>query len=375
MTLLRRALCLLLLLVCGGSFVSAQPRPAVKSGDFVYVSGIAGGKGDIREQIEQVLNQLSRTLQSSGSNIAQVAAMHVYLRDGADFAAMNEAYRAFWPADPPTRTTIIAGQLSPDARVQIAAVALRNGAERKVILPAGWQKTPNYSYGIQSGNTLFLAGLLARDPRTGTDTGGDITAQTKQAMKNAGEVLQAAGMSFADAVSSRVFITDAAQFQTMNAAYRPHFPGAPPARATVRTNLPGAQYLVEVTLLAVRDTDRQVINTGSDQLPYSSAIRVGNRLYVAGMVGNNDKNAGDAAAQTKQALENLGAALKLAGFTWKEVVDELVYITGAEYNGAVETASRATLGKTPRARTATVTGLVIPAPLVEIMLVAVRKKI
>jgi enamine deaminase RidA (YjgF/YER057c/UK114 family) len=352
----------------------ANPPEAVKAGDFIFVSGIVVEKGDLREQTREVLNRLSRVLQSSGSSLAQTASVYVYLRDAADFEAMNEVYRTFWPKDPPARTTIIAGLVAPSARVQISAVALRNGAERTVIHPSGWQKSPNYSYGIRSGDTLFLAGLVARDPKTGADTGGDITVQTRQVLQNAGEILKAGGMSHTDAVSSRVFITDAAQFQTMNTAYRPFFPQAPPARATVKAKLARPQYAVEITLLAVRHADRQVINTGGENLPYSSAVRVGNRLFVSGMIGSTESNSGDAATQTRQSLDRIGEAMKAAGFAWSDVVDQIVYVTGADHHRAVDQASHAVFGNSTSARTTIVTELVIPPPLVEIMLVAVRKK-
>ncbi len=351
----------------------ATPPEAVRAGEFVYVSGIAAVKGDVRGQTREVLNRLSRILQSSGSSLAQTASVYVYLRDAADFEAMNEVYRTFWPKDPPARTTIIAGSIEPEARLQISAVALRNGAERTVIHPAGWQKNPNYSYGVKSGDTLFLAGLVARDPKTNTDVSGDITAQTRQALQNAGEILKAGGMTYADAVSSRVFITDASQFQTMNAAYRPFFPQVLPARATVKAKLARPQYAVEITLLAVRHADRQVINPGNNNRPYSSAVRVGDRLYVSGMIGSTEKNVGDAAAQTQQSLDSLGEAIKAAGFDWRHVVDQLVYLTGAEHNSAMDRASRAVLGRSAPARTTVVTELVIPPPLVEIMLVADKR--
>jgi enamine deaminase RidA (YjgF/YER057c/UK114 family) len=351
----------------------AKPPQAVRAGDFVYVSGVTVPKGEVREQTRRVLSSLSRILQSSGSSLAQTASVYVYLRDAAEFEAMNEVYRTFWPKDPPARTTIIAGMIEPEARVQISAVAIRSGAERAVVHPAGWQKNPNYSYGVKSGDTLFLAGLVARDPKTNADTGGDITAQTKQILQNAGEILQAAGMSFADAVNSRVFITDAAQFRTMNAAYRPFFPQVLPARATVKARLARPQYAVEITLLAVRGADRQVVNPGNDTRPYSSAVRVGERLYVAGMIGSTEKNAGDAEAQTRQSFDSLGEAVKAAGFEWRHVVDQLVYLTGAEHYGAMERVSRTVFGRSAPARATVVTELVIPPPLVEIMLVADKR--
>ena len=44
----------------------------------------------------------------AGVSLDRAAAVHVYLRDAADFAAMNEAYAPFFPVDPPTRTTVVA---------------------------------------------------------------------------------------------------------------------------------------------------------------------------------------------------------------------------------------------------------------------------
>ena len=173
----------------------------------------------------------------------------------------------------------------PEALVEIALVAIKDGAERRVVHPAGWNKSPNYSYGIQSGDTLFLAGLVARNMKDNSIVAGDIGLQTQTVLSNAGEILKAAGMTHADVASSRVFITDAAKFQDMNAAYRPFFPKDPPARATVKAALMNPGFQVEITLLAVKSSDREAINPpGADGKParpspnYSSGIRVGNRL-------------------------------------------------------------------------------------------------
>ena len=59
----------------------------------------------------------------------------------------------------------------------------------------------------------------------------------------------------------------------------------------------------------------------------SSAIKVGNRLYVSGILGNNAENKGNIEAQTKEALARIERTLKAAGFDWTDVVDGVVYIT------------------------------------------------
>ena len=117
-------------------------------------------------------------------------------------------------------------------------VALRDGVERQVVHPDAWLRSPSpYSYGIQSGNTLFLSGLVSRNGKDNTVVPGDMKTQTQTVLQNAREILAAAGMTLADVVSSRVYITDTALFQDMNAVYRDGFPPVPPARATVRCGL------------------------------------------------------------------------------------------------------------------------------------------
>ena len=360
--------------------------PAVKAGNFVYVSGALAtdekGRvvpGTIQEQTKRVLNHLSTVLKASGSRLDNAASVNVYLKSAADFEAMNEVYRGFWSKDPPTRTTVVTDLVRPEALVEIGLVAIKDGAERRVVHPAGWNKSPNYSYGIQSGDTLFLAGLVARSMKDNSVVAGDIGLQTQTVLSNAGEILKAAGMTHADVASSRVFITDSAKFQDMNAAYRPFFPKDPPARATVKAALMNPSFQVEITLLAVKSSDRQAINPlGADGKPaqpspnYSSGIRVGNRLYVAGMVGSTESNKGDMKAQTRESLNTIGRTIKAAGFDWSHVVEGLVYVTDVRQFTAMNEAYQETFTKDFPARTTVGIEIVIPDPLVEIMLTAVK---
>ncbi len=363
--------------------------PAVKAGGLIYVAGHVATdaqgqviKGDIKAQTRQVLDNIAAVLKAGGSSLANAASVMVYLRSASDFAAMNEVYRTYWPKDPPTRTTVVVSApfALPDALVEMSMVAVPDGGERTVVHPSDWIQSPNpYSYGIKSGNTLFLAGLISRNGKDNTVVTGDITAQTKTVLDNGGAILKAAGMSYADVVSARVFITDVANFQAMNAAYRPYFSATPPARATVKAGLMGADYLVEITLVAVKDATRAAFTTpNADGTPgtanpnLSGAIRVGNRLYLAGMLGNTDTNKGNVAAQTAETLARIGRTLKAAGFDWPHVVDSVVYLPDiarfAEMNGVY----RPVFTKEFPARATVGVGLVNAEGLVEIMMTAVK---
>lgn len=349
---------------------------AVKAGGFVYVSGtISDQGGDIKAQTRWCLEDLDRTLKAAGSSLQHAASINVYLRNQADFAAMNEVYRTFFKERPPARTTIVADLVVPEGLVEMSAVGIPLGAERVAIHPPDWIQSPNpYSYAIKSGDTLFLAGLISRNGKDNSVVEGSMTVQTKAVLDNAAEILKEAGMTFDNVVSSKVFITDAAKFQEMNDTYRTFFTKDPPARATVVAPLMGAANVVEITLTA-SSLPKQVFTTpAADGTPgkpspiLSSAVKVGNRLYLSGLLGNTATNKGDTEAQTREILARVGRTLQVAGFGWSDLVDGVVYITDVNNFDAMNRGYRSVVKDLP-ARATVKTGLVADGML-EIMFVA-----
>src|SRR5262245_65156217 len=79
--------------------------------------------------------------------------------------------------------------------------------------------TSPYSYAIHAGDTLYMSGLVSRNGKDNTPVPGDIATQVKTIMDNAGQILQAAGMSYGDLAAGRVALRDMAQFAAMNAGY------------------------------------------------------------------------------------------------------------------------------------------------------------
>ena len=376
-------------IVTTGGNPSLPFSPAVKAGDLVYVAGTLGTdasgalkKGDIKAQTKQTLDNIAATLKAGGSSLANATSVLVYLRNVGDFAAMNEVYTTYWTKDPPARTTVVVPQplANADGLIEISMVAVPNGGERVVVHPRDWIKSPSpYSYGIKTGNTLFLAGLVSRNGKDNANVKGDITAQTKTVLDNGAAILKEAGMSFADVVSARVYLADDTTFQAMNAAYRTYFPSMPPARATVKTALVSPDYVVEIAMVAVKDPGRKAITTpnadGSAGTPnpnLSSAIQVGNRLYVAGLTGNTPANKGDVKAQTAEVLARAGRTLKAAGFDWAHVVDGVVYLPDMTKFQDMNVAYREVFKKDFPARATVGTGLMGADAAVEIMFTAVR---
>lgn len=355
--------------------------PAVKAGGLIYVSGTLAqdesgavvGKGDVRAQTRRVIERMRDVLAAAGSSLESVVSVTAYLTSASDFAAMNEAYRTFWPKDPPTRTTVISDLVLPDALVEMTMVAVPAGGERAVVHPSDWMASPNpYSYGIRAGDTLFLSGLVSRNGRDNSVVQGDVATQTRTIMDNAGQILKAAGMGFEHVVAARVYLPDTTAFQQMNAAYRTYFPSGPPARATVQAGLAGSQYAVEITLVASK-APREVIADGRPANPnLSPAIRAGRHVYVSGMLGNTAETKGDIAGQTRETLARMRRALEAAGCTPEDVVDSMVYLTDLSNFSAMNDVYRQFFAKDFPARTTVRSGLVAPDGLVEIMVTAVK---
>ena len=113
----------------------AAPRgpysPAVRAGDFIFVSGQVPVdpatqqivSGDIRRETRQTLNNVKSVLEGCGATLADVVKCGVYLADGKDFAGMNEVYARHVGDTPPARSTVEVAKLPSGALVEIEAVA------------------------------------------------------------------------------------------------------------------------------------------------------------------------------------------------------------------------------------------------------------
>ena len=105
-----------------------------------------------------------------------------------------------------------------------------------------------YSQAIAVGDFLFTAAQAALDPATGALVEGGMGPETERVMANLTAVLDAAGCGWGDVVKTSIFMTDIAEFATVNAIYGRFLSDPPPARTTVGVaSLPkGAHIEIEV---------------------------------------------------------------------------------------------------------------------------------
>ena len=104
---------------------------AIKVGEFIYTAGqipidpktgnlVAGA---IAEQTRQVLENLKAVVEAGGSSLDRVVKATVFLKNIADFAAMNEVYAEYLGQAKPARSTVAVADLPRGALVEIDLVA------------------------------------------------------------------------------------------------------------------------------------------------------------------------------------------------------------------------------------------------------------
>ena len=274
---------------------------ATKADGLIYVAGTIVAEGDIRNQTRRVLESLDATLQKAGSSLANAASVHVYLKTVDDFAAMNEVYRTFWKADPPVRTTVVADFVVPNALVEIAA---GRGADRRRAQghppgELGEVAEPLQLRHQDAATRCSSPGCVARNGKDNTRGRGrhgradqDRAGQRRRGPQGRRHGLRARG-------GSRVFITDVKKLPG-DERRLPHLLPQGPAgpgdggRAADGAAVPGRNHDDRGERRPSRPSPRRppTARPGKPSPILSSAVKVGNRLYVSGMLGNTRRDQG-----------------------------------------------------------------------------------
>jgi len=129
-------------------------------------------------------------------------------------------------------------------------IAPAQDSKKKAVTPASARPSPNYTAGIQFGDTLYVSGNTGAEPKTGK-VSENFEDEVKQCLVNIGETLHAGHMDYSDVVAVQVYLTDMDLFPRMNAVYTQIFKEPRPTRTTVGvTKLAGVGAHIEITVTA-----------------------------------------------------------------------------------------------------------------------------
>ena len=107
-----------------------------------------------------------------------------------------------------------------------------------------------YSVATRLENLVFTAGQLGMDPVSGDLVPGGIEAETRQALSNLKNVLEAAGSSLNNVLKTTVFLRDINDFAAMNGVYAEFFTENFPARSAVQVAALPKGGAVEIEAIA-----------------------------------------------------------------------------------------------------------------------------
>jgi 2-iminobutanoate/2-iminopropanoate deaminase len=118
--------------------------------------------------------------------------------------------------------------------VMLVFCVAAQAADRKFIVkprPAGLESLP-FSDAVLVGNTLYMAGTIGLDPKTGQPP-ASAEDEARLVMDATKQTVEAAGLTMDDVVSIQVFCTDLKLYATFNNVYKTYFHADFPARAFV----------------------------------------------------------------------------------------------------------------------------------------------
>ncbi len=106
---------------------------AVEAGGFIYISGVVpidSSQGqfitdDIEKATAVVLDNIKIILAEAGTGLEKVIKVNVFLRDMADFTAMNEVYGGYFPENQPARTCVAVKELPGNLPVEMELIAIK----------------------------------------------------------------------------------------------------------------------------------------------------------------------------------------------------------------------------------------------------------
>lgn len=115
----------------GTSAPLAPYVPATKADNIVYVSGTLAFNennnvvciGDAAGQTRHILETIKKVIEIAGGTMDDVTFNSIFIKDWADYTAVNTVYAEYFPGDKPARFCIQCGLVKPDALIEIASIA------------------------------------------------------------------------------------------------------------------------------------------------------------------------------------------------------------------------------------------------------------
>jgi len=288
-----------------------------------------------RRESDQIFANLERVLKAGGSDFRNIVRVDQYYSAHRAVEYYHDARRARLHDHIPPSTSILQQRFlltGQEIEVQMIALALDSGLKVEHIRPQSHAIHPSsgHSLALIAGDLVFVAGRLADSLTFGEGLAQEARAPQHHLWKGMPirleaefvfakkilPALEAAGSSLADVAKLQVYLRDPDDFAPFNEVWRSYFPHDPPATTLIPMPSPGLvieHARIEVNTIAVRTAARakmRIIDAGA--MPawkgYSQAVRVGNLLFLSGVLAI-DEGGLVAAARTDPAQPYFGSSI------------------------------------------------------------------
>lgn len=253
------------------------------------------------------------------------------------------------------------------------------GKHRRINVDSGrpLEHLAHYSRALRVGDMVLQSGTTAIDTEGNVIGEGDIARQVDAIMEIAEAAMSRAGGRLDDVVRSRIYITDISLADQAGRALAKYFRDVRPAATLVQVNrLARPAQLIEIEFDAVDGAkDRaQRISSGrptEELYAYSRAVRVDDRVYIAGTTALNEDGQvsapGDVYEQTRITMASIEWALEQAGAALGDLVYTKTFLTDITQAGGQMQARLEALGDVrPTATLLGIPALISPEMLIEI---------
>ncbi len=346
----------------------------VKAGNRIFMRGQTGfdlnqkmvDPNSAAAQAEQAMENAKVLLEEAGSSLDHVCKVTTYLTDPA---YRTEVYNVVGNAlrGNPTVATglIVKGLAMPEMKVEIdleAAIPGPGGHKKFRLLNTGdWFGQTSINRDscmvINTGDEIYLRGQTGCELDGSKMYGHGFTpqaaaAQAEQSMKNALELLEEAGSSFADVCKTRIYISDRAYREPVYQMIGKYFGDTHPcSTGLIMREFARPELLFEIDMAVTlsKGTPHQRFRkfhtdeayTDGQQLGsrFCKAVRAGDRVYLRGQTGStldgDFVGEGDPAAQADQAMKNIKVLLEEAGSSLDDICKLSIYISHRAHREAI----------------------------------------
>jgi len=200
------------------------------------------------------------------------------------------------------------------------------------------------SCAVEAGGLIFCSGMVAVNPITGEREHGTVTSETRRIFENLKILLEENDSNLARIVQVHAMIYSRLEYDVLNRVYREYLPESPPARMVWQVVIESG-FKVQLDVVAAagnRNTNvaltrrvvepkNQNLNVSKNRgLPHSPGIRVGDFLFLSGMVSTDPETGehkqGTLIVEARQILENIKHLLESAGSSLDKVVKMTIFV-------------------------------------------------